>query len=129
LSYQPLTDEQWEDIAWLLPVQETGRPRTRDRDVLNAILYVLHTGCRWAELPPQFPPKSTVHDRFKHWSHQGVFTKILSRLKRYLPTLETGHLDATVRLAKKGGMQSVKPGPKRAQKSICWSIKRAYPGP
>ena len=103
MEYQPLTDEQWEDIEWLLPIQETGRPRSRDREVFNAILYILTTGCRWSELPRNFPPKSTVHDRFSQWVRYGFFEKCLKRLRHHLPSPEVCHLDASVKAAKKGG--------------------------
>ena len=47
------------------PAQVMGRPRKwSDRDCLDAILYLLYSGCRWSELGPEFPPRSTVHDRF-----------------------------------------------------------------
>lgn len=103
MGYQRLTDEQWEDICWLVPRQERGRPRTRDRQMLDAILYVLWTGCRWEELPSTFPPRASVHRRFKVWSKAGFFEKVFKRLKKRLPQSEVYHLDASVRVAKKGG--------------------------
>lgn len=119
MRYAPLTDSQWEDIAWLIPLQERGRPRTRDRDILNAILYVLITGCRWDELPKnQFPPKSTVHQRFQVWAKAGFFRRAMSRLRRLLPPPAICHLDASVKAAKKGAKRLEKPGTGLPQKSI-----------
>jgi transposase len=43
---------------------------------LNAILYVLSTGCQWRALPKDFPPKSTVHDYFVEWHCDGTLTRI-----------------------------------------------------
>jgi transposase len=103
MEYRPLTDEEWEDIVWLLPVQEIGRPRSRDREVFNAILYVLITGCRWSELPRTFPPKSTVHDRFIRWTESGFFERCVKRLRHRMPLPEICHVDACTRTAKKGG--------------------------
>ena len=102
MGYCALTDEQWNDVCWLLPEQERGRPRTRDRDMLNAILYVLHTGCRWYELPDYFPPRASVHRRFKVWSKAGVFDKMLRQLKKRLDPSDIYHVDASVKAAKKG---------------------------
>ena len=103
MSYKPLTDEQWEDIAWLIPIQETGRPRGRDREIFEAISYVLSTGCRWEELPDRFPPKSTVHKRFQIWSEAGFFEKAFRRLRWSFPPSSVYHLDASAKSAKKGG--------------------------
>ena len=62
LSYpSDLTDPQWRLIEPHLPVYPGGRPRKTDlRDVVDAILYILRTGCQWRYLPKDFPPKSTV---------------------------------------------------------------------
>jgi len=104
MGYRALTDEQWEEVSWLLPEQPIGRPRRRDREVFDAILYVLSTGCRWEELPKSFPPKSTVHYRFKQWSKAGVFEKVFKHLRRHFPKTEVYHLDTTLKPAKKGGL-------------------------
>ena len=42
------------------------------RACYNAIRYLLKTGCQWRMLPPEFPPKSTVHDAFTRWSASGL---------------------------------------------------------
>ena len=54
LYQSDLTDAQWHYLQWLLPrPARTGRPRADEREVLNGILYVLHTGCRWEDMPHQ----------------------------------------------------------------------------
>ena len=65
-----VTDEQWALIKPHIPVYPGGRPRTTDvRDVLDAVLYILRTGCQWRYLPSDFPPKSTVwRYSAKSWS-------------------------------------------------------------
>ncbi len=57
-----LTDREWELIApFLPPAKAVGRPRTTDRrEVVNAIPYLLRSGCPWRLLPTEFPPRSTV---------------------------------------------------------------------
>lgn len=77
-----VTDEQWALVERLIPVYPGGRPRTTDvRDVLDAILYLLRTGCQWRYLPKDFPPKSTVWRYFDEWRHNGTLEKIHDRLR------------------------------------------------
>src|SRR3954466_11410795 len=72
-----LTDEQWASIKHLIPVYPGGRPRkTSMRDVLDAILYLLKTGCQWRFLPKDFPPKSTVWGYFDQWRKNGTLEAI-----------------------------------------------------
>jgi putative transposase len=72
-----LTDEQWALVEPLIPVYPGGRPRkTSMRDVLDAVFYVLRTGCQWRFLPQDFPPKSTVWGYFDEWRHNGTLDTI-----------------------------------------------------
>src|SRR4051794_4936445 len=89
-----VTDAQWALVEPHLPVYPGGRPRTTDlRDVLDAILYVLRTGCQWRYLPKDFPPKSTAWRYFDEWRHNGTFdavhdllrTKVRAAEKPYSP--------------------------------------------
>ncbi len=61
-----LTDAEWNLIKPLIPdAQRGGRPRKTDmREVMNAVRYVLRTGCQWRQLPKDFPPRSTVYSYF-----------------------------------------------------------------
>jgi transposase len=114
MAFQPLSDEQWERISFFVPEQEMGRPRTRDREILDAILYVLSTDCRWCELPERFPPKSTVHKRFQEWAKARFFEKALRELSKDLPASETYHLDSSLKAAKKGETRSAEPALSKA---------------
>ena len=109
MGYQPLTDAQWERLAFFIPEQEMGRPRTRDREILNAILYILYTGCPWCSLPSHFPPRATVHHRFQVWAKAGFFKKALRELKKSLPESDIYYLDSSLKRAKKGGTRLAKP--------------------
>jgi putative transposase len=51
------------------------------RDVLDAIFYVLRTGCQWRYLPKDFPPKSTVWGYFAEWRHNGTLERIHDHLR------------------------------------------------
>jgi transposase len=77
-----LTDEQWNLVKGLIPIYPGGRPRkTPMRDVLDAIFYVLRTGCQWQFLPTDFPPKSTVWGYFDEWRHNGTLDLIHDTLR------------------------------------------------
>ena len=70
-----LTDAQWALVAPHIPVAKSGgRPRTTYvRAVLDAIIYLLRTGCQWRQLPRDFPPWPTVHGYFRGWRMAGVW--------------------------------------------------------
>ncbi len=78
-----LTDAQWEIIRPLLPPPPGGgRPRKTDmREVVNAIFYVLRTGCAWDLLPHDFPPPGTVYDYFSQWRRNGTIARIHEALR------------------------------------------------
>src|SRR3974377_1732877 len=73
-----LTDAEWELIKPMIPqAQRGGRPRSTDmREVMNAVRYVLRTGCQWRQLPKDFPPRSTVYSYFWEGSRYGVLDRI-----------------------------------------------------
>jgi transposase len=84
-----VTDEQWTLVEPLIPVYPGGRPRKTDvRDVLDAILYLLRTGCQWRYLPKDFPPRSTVWRYFDQWRHNGTLDAIHDRLRTQVRTQE-----------------------------------------
>jgi len=73
-----LTDEEFALIGPMLPpAKGGGRRRGTDlRIVLNAILYLLRTGCQWRMLPEGFPPRSTVYGYFRRFWQLGIWTRI-----------------------------------------------------
>jgi putative transposase len=78
-----LTDQQWQVIEPLIPVNVLGRPREVEmREVLNALFYLNRSGCQWDMLPHDLPPKSTVHDYFKQWRSDGTWQTILDALRQ-----------------------------------------------
>src|SRR5712692_1843742 len=78
-----LTDEQWHIVAPRVPPEKRGgRHRTVNmREVVNAILYILRTGCQWRNLPHDFPPWGTVSWYFWLWSNDGTWTRIHDKLR------------------------------------------------
>jgi len=73
-----VTDQEWAQIEALLPPpKRLGRPRTTTlRAVVNALLYLLTTGCQWRLLPKEFPPFSTVQRFFYRWRDDGMWQTI-----------------------------------------------------
>lgn len=74
--------EEWAQIAPLLPQpRRLGRPREWDlRVIVDAVLYLLWTGCQWRALPRDFPPRSTVQGYFYRWRDDGTWARISARL-------------------------------------------------
>jgi len=61
MEFVELSDEEWELIKPLLPTKaRVGRPRVDDRVVINGILYVLITGCRWMNMPVEYGSYKTA---------------------------------------------------------------------
>src|SRR4051794_19184616 len=85
-----LTDAQWSLIEPHLPPEPGGgRPRKTDmRDVLDAILYILRTGCQWRYLPGDLPPKSTVWRYFDRWRKGGTLGTLHDLLRKKARTRE-----------------------------------------
>jgi transposase len=84
-----VTDAQWDLIELDIPVYPGGRPRkTNLRDVVDAIFYVLRTGCQWRYLPKDFPPKSTVWRYFDEWRYNGTLDLIHDTLRRKVRAAE-----------------------------------------
>ena len=79
-----MTDAEWRLIARRLPPRRRlGRPREVDlRKVIEAILFILSTGCQWRALPREFPPYSTVQGYFYAWRDSGLWQRIVRALVR-----------------------------------------------
>jgi putative transposase len=84
-----LTDEQWELIKPLIPVNRVGRPRKVEmREVLNTTFYQSRSGCQWDMLPHDLLPKSTVYDHSAQWRDDGTWQVILDALRRQVRTAD-----------------------------------------
>jgi putative transposase len=73
-----LSDIQWDNIEHLFPPPKPGgRPRKySDRDLVNAIMYVVRTGVQWRALPHDFPPWESVYGYFRRWQLAGIWKDI-----------------------------------------------------
>ena len=78
-----LSDAEWGLIAPLVPAAKPGgRPFLHDRrEMIDAILYVLRSGCAWRMLPHDFPPWKSVYTTFRRWSLSGVFEHLNEQLR------------------------------------------------
>jgi putative transposase len=79
-----LNEAEWLVLSFFLPAPcRVGRPREVDlRVVIDAILYILSTGCQWRALPRDFPPSSTVQYYFYLWRDQQLWRRINLALVR-----------------------------------------------
>lgn len=109
-----LTDAEWAVLGPLIPAASPGgRPRKTDmRSAMNAILYLLRTGCPWRYLPREgFPPRSTVYNILRKFQKEGTWEAIWSELYVLLREREgreaspsAGIVDSqTLKSAEKGG--------------------------
>ena len=77
-----VSDEQWEILRRRLPPgYSRGRPQLDRRWVLNAILYVLWTGCPWRALPRDFPKWRSVYTVFRRWRLDGTWERVHAELR------------------------------------------------
>ena len=79
-----LSDAQWACIEPHIPTPEaSGRPRVHTlREILNAIFYIVRSGCAWRLLPHDFPPWKTVHLYFRTWRIDGTWKKLHDALRQ-----------------------------------------------
>lgn len=113
-----LTDDEWALIGPRIPpAKRGGNKRTVDvRAVVNGVMYILSTGCQWAALPKDLPPRSTVNGYFCLWGWDGTLEKIHHTL--YVKCRDQAEREASptacivdsqsVRSAEKGGRRSIR---------------------
>lgn len=78
-----LSDEQWARITPLLPHRthrQAGHPFNEPRPLLNGILWILHTGAPWRDLPERYGPWETVFKLFNRWRAQGIWVRLVPSL-------------------------------------------------
>jgi putative transposase len=88
ISYQSdISDQDWQKVEPHIPKPKTKRGRKREhaiRVLLNAIFYILRSGCQWRMMPHDFPPWSTVYHYFRLWRLKGIWEQINASLRTEL---------------------------------------------
>ena len=92
-----LTGSQWKQIKNLFPVHTGGgRPRELDlRQILNAIFYLLRTGCQWRYLPIEYPCWQSVYYYLRLWQRTGIWQQIHNRSHSELRSKNRRHKHPT----------------------------------
>jgi len=86
-SYQTdLSDAEWACLENHLPTPKAiGRPKIHStREILDAVFYVLRSGCAWRLLPHDFPPWKTVYHYFRIWRLDGTWQKLNTAIRQRL---------------------------------------------
>jgi transposase len=119
-----MTDEEWALVAPLIPPSKRGgrKREVNVREVLNAIFYVLWTGCQWKALPKDFPPKSTAHWYLMLWGWDGTLERVHHALYVAVREQEGREASPTAAII---DSQSTKAAPKGGRRLIA----RATMGP
>jgi len=94
------------------------------REVMNAVRYVLRTGCQWRQLPKDFPPRSTVYNYFWEWTRYGVLDRIHHVLLVKVREMEGREASPTaaiidtqaVKATEKGGLRGIRSDTTRQRK-------------
>lgn len=125
-----LTDEQYALVEPLLPrPKKMGRPPADLRAVLNAILYLVRSGCQWRLLPHDFLPWSTVHTWYRRWRLDGTWEKIHEALRQQVrlqagrdPSPRSSAADSqSVKTTPQGGVKGFDNGKKvKGRKRHIW---------
>jgi len=79
-----LSDAQWQKIEPYLPKRKSPRGRKREhslREIMNATIYVLRSGCAWRMMPHDLPPWKTVYHYFRLWREDGIWAQISDALR------------------------------------------------
>jgi transposase len=113
-----LSDQQWAVLEPLFPPTHSGQvghPFHEHRPIVNGILWILHTGAAWRDLPERYGPFQTVHDRLSRWRADGTWNRIVEVLLRRLDRQDkldpdTWFLDATILRASRDAAGARKEG-------------------
>jgi transposase len=80
-----LTEAEWARLLPLLPPRQgSGHPYHAHRKVLNGMLFRLHTGVPWRDLPRRYGKWQTVYSRWRRWTRAGLWDRVLATLQREL---------------------------------------------
>jgi putative transposase len=120
--FTDLTDAEWRILEPLVPGVKHGGRRADHlrREIVNAILYILRTGCQWEAMPHDLPPWKTVYTYFRNWRLDGTWYRMHETLRLKTrraegrhPQASAGILDSqSTKTTEKGGRAATMPGRK-----------------
>jgi putative transposase len=90
-AYQSdLKDQEWTKIEPFFPMSpQKGRPQEWPlREIINAILYLLRTGCQWRMLPHDLPPWQTVYYHHRKWRKSRLWEQINQKIREEVREVE-----------------------------------------
>ncbi len=110
-----LHDNEWNVIAPYLPsARATGRPREHAwREILNAIFYVVRSGCAWRMLPHDLPPWKTVYTYFRRWRLDGTWERLHSALREAVRAQHGRQAQPSAAILDSQSVKTVEGGPAR----------------
>jgi transposase len=103
-----VTDGEWEFLLPYLTLMREDAPQRAHalRDILDAVRYVVRTGCQWRFLPHDFPPWSAVYQQARRWLHAGVFEHIAHDLRAIVRFLDDRNLEPSAAILDGRTLQS-----------------------
>ena len=123
-----LSHAEWDRLAPSIPAAKPGgRPRKTDmRSAMNAIFFLLRTGCPWRYLPGEiFPPRSTVYNIFRAFQRQGVWEAIWEELRAALRERLGREASPSAGVIDSCSLKSAEKGDARKAKQTQWVMTPA----
>lgn len=107
-----LTDDEWRSLEPLVPrIKLGGRPAEHARrEIVNAIFYVLRSGCQWPMMPHDLPPWKTVYTYFRNWRRDGTWRRIHDALRKKVRQATGRHRQASAAILDSQSVKTTEKG-------------------
>jgi putative transposase len=133
-----LSEDEWSKIADFFKTnpKKGGRPSKHSRkEIVDAIFYILSTGCSWRLLPHDFPPWQTVYSSFRHWQNLEIWEEMNAMLRKQWRIKQGRNEEPTggivdsqsVKTTEKGGSKDMTEVKRlKEEKGIYWWIHKEF---